>query len=60
MLFFLFFVVFDNFFILPAAKENTIINPALAIPIGAPTIVRWEIIQTVPVVAFETIKILSI
>ena len=57
--FFLFFVVFNNFFIIPVAKENTIVNPALAIPTGAPTTVAWEIIQTPPVFTFKTIKILS-
>ena len=56
---FLFLVVFNNFFIIPIAKENTIVNPALAIPTGAPTTVAWEIIQTPPVVAFKTIMILS-
>ena len=35
--FFLFLVVFSNFFVILVAKENTIVNPALAIPIGAPT-----------------------
>ena len=57
--FFLFLVVFNNFFVIPVAKENNIVNPALAIPTGAPTTVAWEIIQTPPVVAFKTIKILS-
>ena len=52
-------VVVNNFFIIPVAKENTIVIPALAIPSGAPTIVAWEIIQTPPVVAERTIKILS-
>ena len=56
---FLFLVVFNNFFVIPTAKENTIVNPALAIPIGAPTTVASEIIHTPPVVAFKTIQILS-
>ena len=55
----MYFVVFNNFFIIPIAKENKIVNAILAIPIGAPTTVAWETIQTPPVVAFETIKILS-
>ena len=37
--FFLFLVVFNNFFVIPVAKENYVLNPALAIPTGAPTIV---------------------
>ena len=36
---FLFLVLLNNFFIIPVAKENAIVNPALAIPTGAPTIV---------------------
>ena len=56
---FLFLVVFNYFFVIPVAKEKKIVNPALAIPTGAPTIVAWEIIHTPPVVAFKTIKILS-
>ena len=35
----LFLVVFNNFFVIPVAKENKIVNHALAIPTGAPTIV---------------------
>ena len=56
---FLFLAVFNNFFIIPVAKKNTIVNLALAIPTGAPTIVAWETIQTPPVATFKTIKILS-
>ena len=58
-IFFLFFVVFNNPFIIPVVKDNITVNPALAIPTGALTTVAWEIIQTPPVVAFKTIKILS-
>ena len=54
MLFLLCFVVFNNVFIIPVAKENTVVNPALAIPTGAPTTVVWEIIQTPAVVAFNS------
>ena len=43
---FLFYVVLSNFFIIPVAKESTTVNPALALPAGAPTIVLWETIQT--------------
>ena len=56
--FFLFLVVLNNFFIVPVAKENAIVNPALTTPTGAPIIVAWETIQTPPVVAKRTIKIL--
>ena len=56
---FLFLVLLNNFFIIPVAKENTVVNPALAIPTGAPTTVVWETIQTPPVVAERTVKILS-
>ena len=55
--FYLFLVVLNNLVIIPAAKENTIVNPALVIPTGAPTTVAWETIQTPPVVAERTIKI---
>ena len=58
--FFLFLVELNDFFIIPVAKENTIVNPALAILTGAPTIAAWEVMQTPPVVAERTIKILSI
>ena len=57
--FFLVLVVVNNFFIIPVAKENTIVNPSLAIPTGTPATVAWEIIQMPPVVALKTIKILS-
>ena len=58
--FFLFLVVLNNFLIIPVAKENTIVNPVLAILTKALTIVAWETIQTPPVVAERRIKILSI
>ena len=57
--FFLFLVVLNNFFIISVSKENTILNPALAIPTGASTIVAWEKIKTPPVVAEITTYILS-
>ena len=34
----------NNFLIIPVTKENTIVNTALAIPTGVPTIVAWETI----------------
>ena len=57
--FFLFLVVFNNFSMIPIAKENNIVNAALAIPQGAPATVAWKLIQTPPVFAFKTIRILS-
>ena len=57
--FFWFLVTLSNFLIIPVVKENTIVNPALAIPTGAPTTVSRETIQTPPVVANKTIATLS-
>ena len=58
-MFFLFFlVIFNNFFTIPVVKEK--IKLALAIPIVAPITLVNEIIDTPPIVALKTIKILSI
>ena len=59
-MFFLFasFFVLNNFFIIPFAKVNIVVIPALAIPTGALTVVAWETIQTPLVVAERTIKFL--
>ena len=60
-MFFLFFlVVFNNLLVIPVVREKIKVKLALAIPTGAPTIVVNEIIDTPPVVALKTIKILSI
>ena len=56
---FFFLVIFNNFFIIPVDREKIKVKLALAIPTGAPTIVVNEIIDTPPVVALKTIKILS-
>ena len=60
MFLFLFLVLFNNFFIIPVAKENTRLKFALAIPTGVPIILEKEIINIPPLVADKTIKILSI
>ena len=57
--FFFFFVISSNFLTIPVVRENDKVKLALAIPTGAPTIVANEIIDTPPVVALKTSKILS-
>ena len=58
--FFLFFVIFSNFLIIPVVKEKRKLKLALSIPIGAPTVLVNEIIDTPLLVALKTIKTLSI
>ena len=58
--FFLFFVILSNFFIISVVKEKIKVKLAPAIPIGAPTTLTEEIIQTPPLVVLKTIKTLSI
>ena len=57
--FFLFLVILSNFLTIPVVIEKIEIKLALAIPIGAPTILVNEIIDTLPLVPLKTIKILS-
>ena len=57
---FFFFVIFNNFFIIPVVIEKIKVKLALTIPTGAPIILVSEIIDTPPVVALKTIKISSI
>ena len=57
---FLFLVIFNNFLTIPIIKEKIKVRLALAIPTGAPIIPVNEIIDTLPLVALKTIKILSI
>ena len=52
---FFFLVKFNNFLVIPVDREKF----ALAIPTGAATILVNEQIDTSPVVALKTIKILS-
>ena len=58
-MFFLLLVIFKTFFIIiPVARENTRVKkPALAIPLIP---LAKEIIDTYPLVADNTIKVLSI
>ena len=57
-MFFLFLVIFKTFFIIiPVARENTRVKPALAIPLIP---LAKEIIDTYPLAADNTIKVLSI
>ena len=48
-----------NFFIIPVVREKIKVKLALAIPAGAPITLVNEIIDTPPLVALKTIKILS-
>ena len=57
--FFLFLVVLSNFSTIPVVREKIKVKLALAIPTGASTILVNEQIDTPPVVALKTIKILS-
>ena len=57
--FFLFLVIFSNFLTIPVVREKIKVKLALAIPTGAPIILVNEIIDTPPVAALKTIKILS-
>ena len=59
MLFLFFLVIFSNFLTIPVVREKNRVKLALAIPTGAPTVLVNEIIDTSPVVALKTIKILS-
>ena len=58
MFFLFFFVIFNNFLTIPVVREKTKLT--LAIPTAAPIILLSQIIDTPPVVALNTIKILSI
>ena len=60
MFFFLFLVILSNFVTIPVVREKNKVRLALAIPIGSPTILVNEIIDTLPFVALKTIKAWSI
>ena len=60
MFFFLFLVILSNFVTIPVVREKNKVRLALAIPIGSPTILVNEIIDTLPLVALKTIKAWSI
>ena len=49
----------SNFFIIPVVREKIKVKLGLAIPTGAPTMLVKEMIDTPPLVAFKTIKTLS-
>ena len=52
--FFLFLVIFDNFFTIPVVIENARLKLALAIPIGTPVTVANNAIEMLPLVADKT------
>ena len=49
----------SNFLTIPVAREKIKVKLAPAIPIGPPTALAEEIIQTPPLLALKTINILS-
>ena len=51
--------MFSNFLIILVVREKIKVKFAPAIPTGGPTTLTDKIIQTPPLVALETIKILS-
>ena len=53
--FFLFLVVFNNFFTIPVVIENARLKLALPIPAGAPITVANDAIEMLPVVTDKTI-----
>ena len=57
--FFLFLVVFKNFFTNPVVIENARLQLALIIPTGAPITVANDAIEMLPVVTDKTINDLS-
>ena len=57
---FIFFLIFNNFLIIPVVREKIKVKLALTFPTGAPIILVNEIIDTPPVVVLKTIKVLSI
>ena len=57
--FFLFRVVFNNFFTMPVDIENARLKLALAIPTGAPITVANDAIEMLPAVTDKTINDLS-
>ena len=60
MLFLFFFLaVLNRFLVILVVREKIKVKFSLAIPTGAPTILVNEQIDTPPVVALKTIKILS-
>ena len=58
--FFLLLVILCTFLIIPVVKEKIKVKLELAIPTGAPITLVKEMTDTQPLVAFKTIKILSV
>ena len=58
-IFFFFLVIFNNFLVIPVVREKNKVKLALAIPTGAPAIHVNKQMDTPPIVALKTIKILS-
>ena len=58
--FFFFLVIFKKILTIPVVRGKVKVKLALAIPTGAPITYVNEIIDTPPVVALKTTKILSI
>ena len=56
----LYHVISCNFLFIPVATEKTKVKLALVIPADVPVTFKNEIIDTPPLVALNTIKILSI
>ena len=57
--FFIFLVVFNTFFIIPAVRENTGAKLALGIPAETPITLAKEIIDSPPLFADKTVKACS-
>ena len=57
--FFLFFVVFNSFFIIPVEIDNARLKLVLAIPTGAPVTFGNDAIEMLPVVTDKTTNKLS-
>ena len=56
---FLFRVIFNSFFVVPAVNETAKLKPVIAIPTGASITVASEDIDTPPLIADKTVKALS-
>ena len=51
--------MFSNFLTIPVVRKKIKVKLALAIPTGAPTMLKNKMIETPPLVAPKKIKILS-
>ena len=57
---FFFLAIFNNFLTIPVSRKKIKVKLALSIPTGAPINLVNGIIDTPPVVALKTTKILSV